>query len=359
LGDALVGAFGADEMGQASGAVYLFTGTAMGAELQVSDATATLVGEAVGDEFGIGVSLRGDFDGDGLSDAVIGARSSDGDGDDAGRAYVFFGADIATGGVFDATDAGATLTGEAPGDLAAQAVVPVGDVDGDGLDDLLVGAHLNADGGGQAGKSYLVLGSQLTGELSLADAHAVFVGEVAGDNSGTALASLGDLDLDGRDEVLIGAKYHDALGANTGRAYLFFGSTLATGGTFDLSSADIMFTGEAEGDECGRAVGLAGDVDGDGLPDLLLGAVYNDDGGNGSGKAYVFLGSSLLDAAQRSCGDADAAFAGEASGDRTGQPVTGVGDLNNDGIDDLLIGAAFSDAGGPNAGKVFIVMGGP
>jgi hypothetical protein len=153
-------------------------------------------------------------------------------------------------------------------------------VDGDGLDDILVGASYNDDGGDRAGKAYLILGASLGGssEIDLALADHSFVGENSYDDAGISVASAGDLDGDGLDDILVGAH------RNGGKAYLILGASLGGSSEIDLSLADYRFLGEDTYDYAGVSVSSAGDVNGDGLDDILVGAF------GGSGKAYLILG---------------------------------------------------------------------
>ena len=185
--------------------------------------------------------------------------------------------------------------GEDSDDAAGLSVSTAGDVDGDGLDDLFVGAYYNDDGGSVAGKAYLILGSTLASSTSatidLRNADFAFIGENSGDYAGRIVSTAGDVDGDGLDDLFVGAFGNDDGGTDAGKAYLLRGSTLAasTSTTIDLSNADFAFIGENSSDYAGRSVSTAGDVDGDGLDDLIVGAYKNDDGGTDAGKAYLIL----------------------------------------------------------------------
>jgi len=126
----------------------------------------------------------------------------------------------------------------------------------------------------------------------------------------------------------------------------------------DLADADHTITGENADDDAGHSVSSAGDVDGDGLDDLLVGAPYNDDGGNAAGKAYLFLGKSLSGTSSLSLADADYTFTGENEGDIAAYSVASAGDVDGDGKADLLVGVAGNDDGGDGAGKAYLILGG-
>jgi len=183
--------------------------------------------------------------------------------------------------------------GENPNDRAGVSVSSAGDVDGDGLSDLLVGAYYNYDGGDYAGKAYLILGSSLalasSPVIDLSSADYSFVGENLGDVAGQSVSSAGDVDGDGLSDLLVGAYVNDDSGTDAGKTYLVLGSSLGSSPVIDLSSADYSFVGENSYDNSGRSVSSAGDVDGDGLSDLLIGARANDEGGVIAGKTYLVL----------------------------------------------------------------------
>ncbi len=227
------------------------------------------------------------------------------------------------------------FTGEAVSDYFGSSVASAGDVNNDGFDDLIVGAYLNSAGGILAGRAYVFSG--LNGDTLY-----VFTGE-AKVRFGISVASAGDVNNDGFDDLIVGAAHHPAAGTRTGRAYVFSGQT---GETF------YTFTGEAAGDRFGHSVASAGDVNNDGFDDLIVGAAGNDAGGNNAGRAYVFSGLN---------GDTLYVFTGEAGGDVFGDSfgfsVASAGDVNNDGFDDIIVGALRNDAGGLEAGRAYVFSG--
>jgi hypothetical protein len=321
-----------------------------------------ILGENPDDHAASSVSSAGDVDGDGLDDILVGASKNDEAGWDAGKAYLILGASLSNSSEISLSLADYFFVGEDSDDEAGSSVSSAGDVDGDGLDDLIIGAPAtDIFGGGAAGKAYLILGATLLGRssrtLNLFLADQIFVGENSGDNAGISVSSAGDVDGDGLDDLIVGAVANDDGGDAAGKAYLILGSSLGGSREFSLSLADHIFVGEEEGDFAGHSVSGVGDVDGDGLDDLLIGASKSSDGGTNSGKAYLILGSSLGTTQEIDLSAADYAFVGESAWDRAGYSVSGAGDVDGDGNADLLVGAPLYSGVGVNEGAVYIILG--
>ncbi len=353
--DVLIGAYRKDEGGRNAGAAYLVLGPVTGT-LDLSLADAKFVGEEPDDGAGAGVSDAGDLNGDGHDDLLIGAYHNDEGGRDAGATYVVLGPVSAT---FDLSLADAKLVGGRY-DLAGFTVSDAGDVDGDGQADLFVGA--TGYDAGNYGGAYLVLGP-VTGTVDLSRADATLEGEEGGYGS-AHVSGAGDVDGDGHDDLLFGVytwgEQEDGdSGTFRGAAYLVSGPVT---GTLDLSFADAKFVGEEELDGAGMSVSSAGDVDGDSHDDVLVGAPFNSEGGPGAGAAYLLLGpvTGTFDLSQ-----ADVKLVGEDGFDAAGWSVAGAGDVDADGRDDLLVGAAYDiyssgpdDGADAYTGAAYLIYGG-
>ena len=309
--DVIVGAWSNDAGGVDAGRAYIFLGGA--AMDNVADVVVT--GAAKGDLFGRSVSGAGDVNGDGFDDVIVGACGVDLNGADTGQAQVVLG-----GAPMDNTP-DMTLSGVAFGDYFGRDVSAAGDVDGDGFDDVIVGAIGNDAHGPISGQAYLYRGGSPMDAL----VDVTFSGTEAFDYFAMALSDAGDVNGDGLGDVIIGAP--GATWDNRGRSYVYHG-----GSPMD-SIADVTIDGMQALDEGGSAVSGAGDVNGDGFDDVIVGTPYNNFGGSGAGQAYVYYGGAAMDAA------VDVTFTGKQEHDWFGSAVSGAGDVDNDGYADLIVGA--------------------
>lgn len=360
-GDLLISAHSNDDGGTRSGKIYLVLGKSLGSTIKINlaDADYAFIGENSADLAGWAVAGAGDVDGDGDDDVMMSAIWNDDGGTNAGKTYIVLAKSLGTTTRIDLADADYTFTGEAADDESGRSLAPAGDVDGDGKDDILIGAYYNDDGGSDAGKVYLFLGKSLgsTADLDVTDADYTFTGESAGDQAARSIATAGDVDDDGKDDLLIGAMFNDDAGSSAGKAYLFLGKSLGSTADLDVSDADYTFEGEGTGDRFGAAVASAGDVDDDGMADLLFGAPSNDDGASNAGKAYLILGKNLGTSSSFDVSTADFTFEGEFAGAGAGRALATAGDVDDDGMSDLLVGARFSSETGVDAGAAYVIFG--
>ncbi len=322
--DFIVGAHLGDPVGGGSnaGSTYVFSG-ADGSILYHR------TGDSVEDRFGWSVSGAGDVNGDGRADFIVGATHDDPAGIDSGSAYVFSGAD------------GSLLyqvTGDTSFDFFGYSVSGAGDVNGDGRADFIVGAHLGdpVGGGSNAGSTYVFSG---------ADGSILYhrTGDSVEDRFGWSVSGAGDVNGDGRADFIVGATHDDPAGIDSGSAYVFSGAD---------GSLLYQVTGDTSFDFFGYSVSGAGDVNGDGRADFIVGAYLDNPAGGGeaAGSAYVFSGADGSLLYQRT---------GDTASDQFGWSVAGAGDVNWDGKADFIVGAYKDDpaGGGLDAGSAYVFSG--
>jgi hypothetical protein len=318
------------------GRAWLFRGGPAGLA-----ATPSWVGEndQFDSRFGVSVADAGDVNGDGYGDLAVGAVFFDDAGfPDAGRAYVYLGGPQGPGRA-------PAWIGDGERAVASYGFVVsgAGDVNGDGFDDVLVGARVWRGSFASEGRALVYYGSP-TGPSPTPSWS--FAGGRSGAEAGRSVAGAGDVNGDGYADLLVGATgYRNDL-ASEGRAFLFYGGP---------SGPSITPDWFVEGDQAGAALGAvagAGDVDGDGFGDVLVGVRGWDGGQSDEGRALLYLGSATGPSTTPAWGaEADQA------GALFGQSVAGVGDVNGDGMSDILVGAYLFDDPNTDSGRAFLWLG--
>ncbi len=352
------------------GVAYLLNGPVVG-ELSTDDADAWVVGLDGIEEFGATVEAPGDVDGDGQEDLLIGGPAIDTDNESDLGACVGTDADEESGdthggvvlflrplsGEYKRTDADVQLFGEDAGDNAGSTLAHVGDLDGDGLADLFVGAYGQCYTGSGAGAAY-VLTSPEPGTLNLADADLKLPGEWGGDRAGYSLSGAGDVNGDGTPDLLIGSPNWPA-GELWGRAYLHLGYAPGLRGIAD-GEANI-FGAEGENLNLGRTLAGVGDVDADGFDDFVIGDPYNSENGHAYGEEGYVRGAVYLIYGPMSGSlqpsDADKMIVGSETGMAVGYSISAAGDMDKDGLADILIGAPGDCEAADGAGAAHLLLG--
>ncbi len=328
IDDLLIGAVGLDGGGTDAGGAYVVLGP-VSAELDLSLADATLLGENADDAAGQAVIAAGDVNGDEVPDILVGALRLDSAAANVGSAYLVLGPVSAD---LDLSLADGSVQGAEASDAIGRYLAGEGDTDGDGYADFAVGSpNASTTDHGYA----LVFNGPYTGTTTTADADSSLVGITSGDALGVSVGFM-DADGDGADDLLASSPERDAVSAREGAVYVRLGPL---SGSRSASEADLTLSGLETGADFGVAIAPC-EVDDDGYDDLLIGARLGDDGGSNSGNVYLFFGPL---SASLTTDSADATFVGADTGDYLGWAVACAGDTDGDGLGDLLLGAYNDD----------------
>ena len=357
------------------------TGLTIDLATLTADQGTVILGADEEDLCGVSVSIAGDINDDGYDDVLIGAywgAGADNARPYSGESYLIFGHPSlpATIGVESLGSYGVKIYGANQSQLSGRSVSGAGDVNGDGIDDILIGVgdHSFDDAPGEA---YLVLGSESISEIDHLDLAVAgefvihIVGADTDDNVGFSVSSAGDFNGDGYEDLLIGARNASAAengSKKSGATYVVFGgpelpAEIQLG---DLGDRGFAIYGREANDRSGSRVSQAGDVNGDGFDDLLIGAHQADGGRNSrveSGECYLVFGtSSQTENIDLSSDFHGVTIYGADEGDRIAFSISGAGDVDGDGFDDLTISAHRGDGPAnktPDSGEVYLIFGNP
>jgi len=334
--DVLVGASWYDNGESEEGRAYVYHGSASG--LAASPAW-TAESDQADARFGSSVSTAGDVNGDGYSDVIVGAFLHDNGESDEGRVFVYHGS---------ASGLAASPAWTAESDQAdarfGNSVSTAGDVDGDGYSDVIVGAEEYDNGESGEGRAFVYHGSG--SGLAASPAWTAESDQGSG-GFGSSVSTAGDVNGDGYSDVIVGAETYDNGETNEGRAFVYHGSASGLAASADWtaeSNQAIAFFGSS--------VSTAGDVNGDGYSDVIIGAHLYDNGETSEGRAFVYHGSA---------GGLAASAAWTAEGDSLGAvfgaSVSTAGDVNGDGYSDVIVGAYDYENGEISEGRALLYQG--
>ncbi|MCX8019315.1 MAG: FG-GAP-like repeat-containing protein [Chitinophagaceae bacterium] len=319
--DIIVGAFLYSNPENQEGRVYVYHGSASGVN---STPAATMESNQNGAWFGF-VSSAGDINGDGYSDVIAGAPLYDFDLTDEGGAFLYYGSSTGIN-----TNPAVSLEGNQTDSYFGLSISAAGDVNGDGYGDIIIGAPLHDNGQTDEGRIYIYHGSS-TGISSTPSA--TRESDINSAGFGRSVSSAGDVNGDGFSDVIIGAPGYSNNETEEGAAYLFHGSSSGIS-----TSADLILESNQNNANFGICVSSAGDVNGDGYNDIIIGAEYYDNGQNNEGRAFIYHGS------PSGINSGNFYFIeSNQNGALFGVSVSSAGDVNADGFSDILVGADYYD----------------
>ena len=339
-----------------------------------------ITGKADGDYSGFSVSSVGDINGDGTEDFAIGAPGTElGPIESAGGAYIIFGNDAGLPSPFDPASIdgsnGFFLQGDEEYSFAGVAISRAGDINKDGMDDLIIGASgATPNDSSYAGKAYVLFGSNKgfpdtlgLGTLNGSNGFAMH-GITAFADAGSAVSNVGDINGDGIDDIIVGARYatQDTL-LDVGEAYVVFGRNGGFTSPIEFSSLNgidgFTILGESEDAYTGTSVSSAGDINGDGMMDIMIGAPNALSDTTHTGAVYVVFGRNTGFPSEFHLSSLDGTngfkIPGLRKDDYTGASVSFIGDFNKDGMDDIIIGAPSASVISPDghSGEVYVIFG--
>ncbi len=334
--DIIVGAYLFDNGQNDEGKVFLYYGSDAGLS---STPAWTCESNSAGAQFGFSVSTAGDINGDGYSDLIVGANTYL---TNAGRAYFFHGSSTGPGALWNYTIVGNSLNFN-----YGNSVASAGDVNGDGYSDVIIGASNAEQGMGNDNEGMVYI---YHGDASGLNTSPVLIieGNQTDAGLGYSVASAGDVNGDGYSDIIAGANTFDNGQNDEGRAIVYYGSVTGISGSPTLLEINVT------GAQFGFSVAGAGDINGDGYSDVIVGAPYYGNGQTEEGGAFAYLGSSSgLSAVSNWSAENNQSLS------NFGFSVASAGDVNGDGYSDVVVGAVNYDNGQTDEGRAYVFHGSP
>ncbi|PIZ54139.1 hypothetical protein COY26_00030 [Candidatus Woesearchaeota archaeon CG_4_10_14_0_2_um_filter_33_10] len=353
--DLVVGSYMSNLTGSYRGKVLIFFGNSSMEET----ADIEINGTSDNGYFGYKVDSAGDVNGDGYDDIIIGSPNINISGsENTGQAHLFFGGSNVQSSM-NADQADIIINGSAANDYFGDGISSAGDINGDGYSDVMVGApYASSNGKSYNGQAYIYLGgTDIKSRMNSSDADIIINGSDNWDMFGIETASAGDVNGDGYSDVVVGALYSKVNGIFTGRAFIFYGSNNLLS-SINSASADVRINGSGFYAMFGWALASAGDVNGDGYSDVIVGSYNNSDNGLGTGQAYIYFGGANI-TGDMDLSHADVTLNGTENESFFGGVLSCARDVNGDGYSDVIVGADEADAGGTDRGQAFVFFGGP
>lgn len=336
--DMVIGANGAGPSRQ--GVVYIFSRNSYTDVTDPATAEVQIVGEKPGDQFGWALTTRGDFNGDGQKDLVVAALKTD----HRGQVYIFEGGKIPAKGQVKASSANHVIISKDSTETFGFVVSADGDINGDGISDLVISAPSNSALGKEAGKVYIFQGGGWGDTLWTDDAACVITGEKEYDHLGSSITCGGNIIGDKINDLVIGAFFSSQDSMNGGRGYVLEGRRLWEQ-QIPAAQADLIIGNSAPESWLGTAAEIIGDINGDEKDELLISASGKYIHGDDAGAVFLFYGGKKK--GKVSVQNADMTFTSGRTGNNFGTSIVRTGDIDGDNKEDWII----SEPGGTVPGK--------
>ena len=351
--------------------MFMNTDGSVDSTVEINDSTTNGPTIGNGDRFGTSIANIGDLDGDGVNDLAVGAYLNDETSSNSGAVHIMFmntdGSVDSTVEINDSTTNGPTIGN---GYQFGSSIANIGDLDGDGVNDLAVGTHLDPAGGSKRGTvniMFMNTDGSVKSTVEIDDTTTNGPTLSNNDRFGTSSADIGDLDGDGVDDLAVGAHFDDECGScghdnpNRGAVHILFMNTDGSvDSTVEINSSTTNGPTLTNDDRVGTSVANIGDLDGDGVNDLVAGAIHDDEGGSNRGAVHIMFMNT--DGSVDSTVDINSSTTNGPSledSDTMGSSIANIGDLDGDGVDDLVVGAindSVAGLGGGNRGAVHIMF---